>query len=56
MTVAKAPLNKPSLKEVAPGQDTIRVLNLMFDSQDEVEGPHKFEDIIKSTKLSKFVK
>jgi hypothetical protein len=35
MTVAKAPLNKPSLKEVAPGLDSLRVLSLLFDTKDE---------------------
>lgn len=54
MSVAKAPLNKPSLKEIEPSSDTVRVINLIFDTEDNVLGA--FEDTVKSLKLSKVLK
>jgi hypothetical protein len=56
MTVSMAPLNKPSLKEISPGQEAVRVLSLLFDTRDEPKNTNKFEDIVKAVKLSKVLK
>lgn len=43
MSVSKVPFNKPSLKDITPADDAVRVLNLLFDSNDE---SRKLQDLI----------
>lgn len=61
ISVTEAPLNAPSLKPMSgefvssKKNSFIRVLSLLFDTEDEPKVQTGFQDVLKNTKISNFL-